>query len=193
LTITRKAGALYLLRPPEDVSLDEMKVVEWIFLLTSPFLVVAVLGERPSDTSCRDPDPDSLVANAGQTLTQTLLERSVSYTNHKVVEIFARDSGVSGDVLQEPHSSVSALPQALFNMNASDGLQMWESNGTHIRALVDPSLYLTLTNMTSLHVQLLHPNIQEAIDRETIDIIHARTLKFNANNLVVPYECIGHR
>jgi hypothetical protein len=143
------------------------------------------------------------------TLNLPIIDRPVSYANFKVIEIIAKSSkqqqeeypiipsiALMKDFLASPpptsqpiHNNSNllptlCLPTILYQLNPCDGFQIWESNSTYIKALVNPSIYHLLTNLTDLHIELLNANLQEDIDRENFDISHSKTLKANTNSLV---------
>ena len=173
-------------------------LVVCITTTATPFLCLVTENQECADSPFEDAEPYHMNVDISQTLNQPLIERSVSYANFKLVEITAKSSveatpsrniasidGVSESAQTIKHIAGSMLPPVLFELNSSDGFQIWESNHRQMKALVNPSIYLMLTNLTSLNVELLHPNIQELIERETFDIMHSKSLKSKGNNLVI--------
>ena len=181
-----------------------MKLVG-IFQAILPVLLVAPIVDAVVEETI---EQHQVALEISPTLNQPIINRPVSYANYKVIEIIVKnedeplvypppsesstDLAPSFDSSSPPFKAESSsakvgskgLPSVLFDMSPTDGFQIWEANSTHIKALVNPSIYLLLKNLTNLHIDLLHSNIQEVIDRETFDIMHSKALKANNNNLV---------
>lgn len=116
---------------------------------------------------------------------QALLERSVRYDDHKVIElrpIPAAEVDVDGPMPKSGRTC--ALYSLLQKLTPEDGFSLFDYHEDHATALVNPSIYAILSASPSLSIKLLNDNFQDLIDQENRELIKTKQLKANFADLV---------